>query len=204
MPSAGPRRSATSPGWPARSAASASTTRRSTASTSRSRRHRSDRRVRRTWTAILTTRADAADDQTSRGGYDREALLVERARLLRRLGRHDEALATWRDLGLGGGPWAGVGWVEVAKILEHRRADPTGALEACTRADRIAERSRLLGRRLPQLEADLVRRRRRLARRIASGGVGSAGLRSRRGSGRDRPVVPGARLGASAAGSVGA
>jgi hypothetical protein len=160
--------------------------------------------VRRSWTAILTTRADAADDQTSRGGYDREALLVERARLLRRLGRHDEALATWRDLGLGGGPWAGVGWIEVAKILEHRRADPAGALEACARADRIAERSRLLGRRLPQLEADLVRRRRRLARRIATGGVGSAGLRSRHGPGRDRPVAPGAPLGASAAGPVGA
>ena len=100
---------------------------------------------RRSWSAILTTRADAADEQTSRGGYDREALLVDRARLLRRLGRHDEALAAWRDLALGGGHWAGVGWIEVAKILEHRRRDPVGALEACGRADRIAERARLLG-----------------------------------------------------------
>jgi len=123
--------------------------------------------ARRSWSTILTTRADAPDEQTPRGGYDREALLVERARLLRRLGRHDEALATWRDLGLGGGPWAGVGWIEVAKILEHRRRDPVGALEACGRADRIAERARFLGRRLPLLEADLGRRRRRLIRRIA-------------------------------------
>jgi hypothetical protein len=76
-------------------------------------------------------------------------------------------LATWRDLGLGGGSWAGVGWIEVAKILEHRRRDPIGALEACGRADRIAERARFLGRRLPMLEADLGRRRRRLTRRIA-------------------------------------
>jgi uncharacterized protein len=123
--------------------------------------------ARRSWSTILTTRADAPDEQTSRRGYDREALLVQRARVLRRLGRHDEALATWRDLGLGGGPWAGVAWIEVAKILEHRRRDPIGALEACGRADRIAERARFLGRRLPVLEADLGRRRRRLTRRIA-------------------------------------
>ena len=71
----------------------------------------------RSWTALLTTRADAPDERTPADRHDREALLVERARLLRRLGRHDEALATWRDLGLGGGQWAGVGWIEVAKIL---------------------------------------------------------------------------------------
>ena len=129
--------------------------------------------ARRSWSAILTTRADAPDAQTSRsGGYDRELLLVERARLLRRLGRHAEALATWRDLGLGGGPWAGVGWIEVAKILEHRLGDPVGALEACGRAERIADRARSIGTRLPRLETDLGRRRRRLVRRIAGQGGG--------------------------------
>lgn len=133
--------------------------------------------VRRSWSAILTTRADAADQQTAQGGYDRDALLVERARLLRRLGRHDEALETWHDLGLGGGRWAGVGWIEVAKILEHRRRDPIGALDACRRAERIAERARLLGQHLPQLEADLARRRRRLVRRIAARGGGPPATR---------------------------
>jgi hypothetical protein len=123
--------------------------------------------VRRSWAVILTTRADAPDKQTPRDGYDREVLLVDRARLLRRLGRHDDALAAWRDLALGGGQWSGVAWVEVAKVLEHRRSDPAGALEACGRADRIAERARFLGARLPLLEADLARRRRRLVRRIA-------------------------------------
>lgn len=127
-----------------------------------------DRRVlARSWTAILTTRADAPDERTPPAAHDRDALLVDRARLLRRLGRHDEALAAWRDLALGGGHWAGVGWIEVAKILEHRRRDPTGALAACDRASRVAERARFIGTRLPGLEADLIRRRRRLLRRLA-------------------------------------
>jgi uncharacterized protein len=128
-----------------------------------------DRRIlARSWTAILTTRADAPDERTRSSAHDRDALLVDRARLLRRLGRHDEALAAWRDLALGGGGWAGVGWIEVAKILEHRRRDPAGALEACDRASRVAERARFIGSRLPGLEADLARRRRRLSRKVAA------------------------------------
>lgn len=122
----------------------------------------------RSWTAILTTRADAPDERTRPSAHDRDALLVDRARLLRRLGRHDEALAAWRDLALGGGRWAGVGWIEVAKILEHRRRDPAGALEACDRASRVAERARFIGSRLPGLETDLARRRRRLSRKLAA------------------------------------
>ena len=167
-PSDGRRPSATWPGSPGRTADSAGRTKRSTASTWPSSRALPESSPNRSWTAILTTRADAPDERTPADRHDREALLVERARLLRRLGRHDEALATWRDLGLGGGRWAGVAWIEVAKILEHRRRDPVGALEACGRADRIAERARFLGQRLPQLESDLSRRRRRLARRIAA------------------------------------
>lgn len=128
-----------------------------------------DRRVAtRSWTAILTTRADAPDERTRTATHDRDALLVDRARVLRRLGRHDDALAAWRDLALGGGHWAGVGWIEVAKILEHRRRDPVGALAACERAGLLAERARFIGSRLPGLEADLVRRRRRLSRKVAA------------------------------------
>jgi hypothetical protein len=128
-----------------------------------------DRRVAaRSWTAILTTRADAPDERTRPTAHDRDALLVDRARLLRRLGRYDEALTAWRDLALGGGRWAGTGWIEVAKIMEHRRRDPVGALEACEHAGRLAERARFIGSRLPGLEADLVRRRRRLSRKAAA------------------------------------
>ncbi len=121
----------------------------------------------RSWTALLTTRADALDPSTPATRHDRDGLLVDRARLLRRVGRQDDALAAWHDIAVGGGMWAGVGWIEVAKILEHRRRDPAGALEACRRADGIAERARFLGRRLPLLEADLSRRRRRLSRKVA-------------------------------------
>ncbi len=121
----------------------------------------------RTWTVLLTTRADAPDARTPVAGHDRDGLLVERARILRRLGREDDALVAWRDVALGGGSWAGVAWIEVAKILEHRKRDPAAALDACGRATRIAERSRALGHDLPGLEADLGRRRRRLLRRLA-------------------------------------
>ncbi len=124
----------------------------------------------RSWAVLLTTRADAADPRKPGAQHDRDRLLVDRARLLRRLGRDDDALAAWRDIAIGGGIWAGVGWIEVAKILEHRRRDPAGALEACGRATRITERTRFLGRRLPLLEADLARRRRRLTRKLARSG----------------------------------
>lgn len=138
------------------------------------------------WTTALTTRADAPDRRTA-DRHDREALLVDRARLLRRLGRHAEALIAWQNLAVGGGPLAGVAWIEVAKVLEHRRRDPAGALDACGAATRIAERSRLLGRPLAGIEADLARRRRRLVRRVATaGGRQRAGL-----PGGSRPVWDG-------------
>ena len=103
-----------------------------------------------------------------------ERLAAERARTLRRLGRDDEALAAWRALATAGGSLAAVAWVEAAKLLEHRRRDPAGALEAADAAARLAERARLLGRPLPGLEADLARRHRRLRGALA---------RARRGQG---------------------
>ncbi len=96
-----------------------------------------------------------------------ERLAAERARTLRRLGRDDEALAAWRALATAGGSLAAVAWVEAAKLLEHRRRDPAGALEAADAAARLAERARLLGRPLPVLEADLARRHRRLRGALA-------------------------------------
>jgi hypothetical protein len=129
------------------------------------------------WAAILTRRADeplagsgASTDRWSIRGpaapANRDDVLIERARLLRRLGRHDEALATWRDLAIGGGPLAARAWIEVAKGLEHRSRDPAAALEATGSALRIAERSRALGQPLRHVERDLVRRRARLRARL--------------------------------------
>jgi uncharacterized protein YprB with RNaseH-like and TPR domain len=96
-----------------------------------------------------------------------DGLTAERARTLRRLGRHMEALDAWRDLATSGGPLTGVALVELAKALEHRWADPVGAFEAVERGRALAERARGLGRPMPLLEADLARRRHRLATRLA-------------------------------------
>ena len=97
----------------------------------------------------------------------RDGLAAERARTLRRLGRHTEALDAWRGLATAGGPLTGVALVELAKALEHRWSDPAGAFEAVERGRALAERARGIGRPMPLLEADLARRRRRLAERLA-------------------------------------
>ena len=133
--------------------------------------------ARRSWSTILTQRADAID--TEHPSPARLEMIVERARLLRRLGRHREALEAWRDVAHAGGPDAAFAWIEVAKCLEHRERDPAGALGACAAADRLAQRSRLLGRPLRNLEADLGRRRVRLGRRLSRVGATAspAGLR---------------------------
>jgi tetratricopeptide (TPR) repeat protein len=119
---------------------------------------------RRSWTTILTQRADDTGPEIANPA--RLEIIVERARLLRRLGRHREALEAWRDVAHAGGPDAALAWIEVAKCLEHRERDPAGALGACAAADRLAQRSRLLGRPLRTIEADLGRRRLRLSRRL--------------------------------------
>ncbi len=166
-------------------------------------------RERRSWTQLLTTRADAAVEplppRAGRTGeatrdydipatrtvaVDRDRLLADRARLLRRVGRDAEALESWNDLARGGGALAAVAWVEVAKVLEHRRRDPAGALEAARAAQTVAERARFVGRPLPRLEAELAVRVHRLRRRVhrvrgaggpaiqreTSGSLGSAGI----------------------------
>jgi hypothetical protein len=135
---------------------------------------------RRTWTAILTTRADdplgsyergdptwAERPPSARRPVVRERLLLDRARLLRRVGRVDEAFETWRDLAAAGGAPAIVAWIEVAKHLEHRRRDSAGALDATQRARALVERQRMVGRPLPRLETDLAVRAHRLRRRLA-------------------------------------
>jgi len=96
-----------------------------------------------------------------------ERLVAERARTLRRLGRLPEALETWLALAAAGGSLAATAWIEAAKGLEWHRHDIVGALGAAEAARALAERSRQLGRPLPILEGDLLRRRRRLMARMA-------------------------------------
>lgn len=105
--------------------------------------------------------------------WTEERILVERARLLRRLRQFAAAAATWEALGSGAGPYAVHAWIEVAKLREHRLGDPHGALAAVDRAWSVVERRRQLGRVDPRLDGALAARVARLRRRLAS----PAGLR---------------------------
>ncbi|NBC97098.1 MAG: hypothetical protein GVY27_12185 [Deinococcus-Thermus bacterium] len=81
----------------------------------------------------------------------------EAARLLKRAGRHEEAVARWVALAEGGDPRA---WIELAKHHEHRRRDLAGALAAVEAARRTGGAA----------YDDLERRRRRLLERRARAG----------------------------------
>ena len=98
--------------------------------------------------------------------WTRERICVERARILRRLGRFEEAAGAWEAVAVAGGARGVVAWIEVAKLREHRLGDLMGAYEAVRSGWRQAERSRTLGRPLPHVEANLVERGRRLRRRL--------------------------------------
>ena len=98
----------------------------------------------------------------------RDQLARERARLLRRLGRRDEARLAWHALAGSSGPLAAVAYMELAKILEHIERDFPAALDAVTAADRLVARSASVDAPLPGLHADLRRRRARLVRRAAA------------------------------------
>ena len=102
--------------------------------------------------------------------WSRERITIDRAHLLRRLGRHLEAAEAWESLAAGTGRAAIVASVELAKVHEHRLRDREAAMRATLRGLAIVERRRLLGRPEPALEADLHRRLRRL-RRHATGTV---------------------------------
>ncbi len=94
-------------------------------------------------------------------------LAAERARLLRRLGRHAEAETAWLGVADSGGSLGALAWVEIAKIREHQRRDLEAALAATLAALTFIERRRLTGGVDARLERDLVRRAGRLRRRIA-------------------------------------
>jgi hypothetical protein len=104
---------------------------------------------------------------TLAGAWTTERIALERARLLRRLSRVDDALAAWRAIGVGGGHLAAAALIEVAKLEEHAHRDPAAALAAVDAAASRLERSRGLGQPWPGLELDILHRRRRLRRRAA-------------------------------------
>jgi len=104
----------------------------------------------------------------------REQIRSERARTLRRMGRHDEAVRTWEAVARGGRTDAVRAWIEVAKLREHLLRDPAGALEATAAAERVLDWLRSLDAPEPALEAALAIRRRRLVRRLRRPAVGSA------------------------------
>lgn len=95
-----------------------------------------------------------------------ERIAVDRAHLLRRLGRHAEAAEAWAALAAGPGRVAVVALIELAKLEEHRLGDRAAALASAQRGLGASERRRRMGRPEPALEADLVRRIARLRRRL--------------------------------------
>ncbi len=90
---------------------------------------------------------------------------AERARLLARLGRRDEAVAAWLEIARRGGAGAGAAWLYVARHREHVERDVAGALAACHEATAVAGRARAWGDPLYAVERDLERRLPRLSRK---------------------------------------
>jgi len=99
--------------------------------------------------------------------WDEARIAVDRAHLLRRLGRIDEALEAWDALASGPGRTAVVAAIEAAKLREHRTGDAAGAMAAVERGLHLADRRRARGMPEPALEADLRHRWRRLRARLA-------------------------------------
>jgi hypothetical protein len=106
-----------------------------------------------------------------------ERIAVDRAHLLRRLGRHLDAVDAWTALAAGSGRTAVVAAIELAKLHEHRLRDRPSALMAVQRGLGTIERRRRLGRPEPALEADLLRRAGRLRRRLGMHSGAKEGVR---------------------------
>jgi tetratricopeptide (TPR) repeat protein len=103
---------------------------------------------------------------TDRSPWTFARIAAERARLLRTIGRHEEASLGWLSVASGGGRTGVLAWVEIAKLREHRLDDVPGALDGVRRAWALLERERQLGRPDPRLERALVHRAGRLRRRL--------------------------------------
>jgi hypothetical protein len=129
------------------------------------------RKRRAAWSTTVVGRMDSP--------WTTERVAIERCRVLRRLGRYADAEAAWLGLAHGRGAIAVQAWIEVAKLREHRLADPDGALEAARRAATFAEGRRRLGLGDPPTERALRARLERLGRRVESAGLRQAATRSR-------------------------
>lgn len=97
-------------------------------------------------------------------------LAEDRARLLARLDRRDEAVGAWLEIARRGGPGSAAAWLHVARHREHVARDLGGALDACTQALAATERARMWGRPVPAIERDLGWRMARLRRRVGAAG----------------------------------
>jgi hypothetical protein len=99
---------------------------------------------------------------------DAAMAVVELARLLRRGGRLAEAAVAWSRLVTIPGPLAALGWIELAKEREHRQRDLDGAWAATDQALLSLFKNRGHGNAMQRraLEADLRKRRMRLARKL--------------------------------------
>ena len=98
--------------------------------------------------------------------WSEERPYLDRAHVLRRLGRIEDACAAWAALAASPGRIGVVAAIELAELLEHRLNDPVGAFAAATRGLAAAERRRRIGRPEPILEANLVHRLQRLRKRL--------------------------------------
>ena len=125
--------------------------------------------------AILPPRTAAVD-----APWTSERIAIDRAHLLRRLGRYPDAADAWTALAAGPGRAAIVAAIELSKLHEHRLRDGAAALTAALSGLDFVERRRRLGRTEPTLEWDLRRRVARLERRLS--------LRPASGRDRSRPV----------------
>ena len=116
----------------------------------------------------LASSAWALGGEMVGGGAAWRRLAADRARLLGRLGRRDEAIDAWVALGRRGGPGAAAAWLHVARHREHIERDYAGALDACMQAVGAAERARMWGRPVPTVERDLAWRMARLRRKLGA------------------------------------
>lgn len=105
-------------------------------------------------------------DRSGGPSGDRDHIESRYARLLRRLGRHEEAASAWLSIAARGGLLSVRSHIEVAKIREHVERDHRGALEAAMSADRLLEHD-VPGRAREPLRRDLDQRLRRLRRRVS-------------------------------------
>jgi tetratricopeptide (TPR) repeat protein len=97
-----------------------------------------------------------------------DRVAADRARVLARMGRREEAAGAWEAVALDGGPLAALAWIQVAKAREHQLKDVVRALDAAQRAEALAARARLFGMPDRIVERDVGTRLQRLRRLVAA------------------------------------